>query len=379
MVPDKFNMIDMGGIDLIMMQGEEVPGLYDRLVESITQCRYQCLYNWLFDGVIIPPSYVKMEVNENEEVEINEGITISQDDVIHIYSLLPPSPDPEIIPLLAEENGTYTVPTGKHGFNPVTVDVPSYTPVINPITITENGTYNVPSGVDGFGPVVVNVPSSGEIPLLSRLQWQSLSAYQKKSYGLVAIQDATAGYLRGDLVNGADYIGEMVQSGTGTDSITDFITVSGSYVLAVLALNSEASTYQLNINAKINETLLTGETVIFNSYSGSGDNRRNYRLNQYFVSVNSGDAINIEITNRNYHSSFVWALLDVESLILDKAISTADSTAIGSNTNDGFVLKGIFNDASGGTIIFEPYSADTIISTQNPGTSYKSAYIFWFT
>lgn len=154
MVPDKFNMVDMDGIDLIMMQGEEVPGLYLRLVESIAQCRYQCLYNWFFDGVVIPPTYVKMEVNEDDEVEINEGVTVSPDDVIHIYSI---ERDPDIIPLLAEENGVYNVPSGVDGFNPVTVDVPSYTPVISPLTITENGTYTAPPGVDGYGPVVVNV------------------------------------------------------------------------------------------------------------------------------------------------------------------------------------------------------------------------------
>lgn len=157
MVPDKFNMVDMDGIDLIMMQGEEVPGLYDRLVESIAQCRYQCLYNWFFDGVVIPPTYVRLEVNEDDEVAINEGVTVSQDDIIHIYSLAPPTPEPEIIPLLAEENGVYNVPVGKDGFNPVTVNVPSYTPVINPISITENGIYNAPSGVDGYSPITVDV------------------------------------------------------------------------------------------------------------------------------------------------------------------------------------------------------------------------------
>lgn len=161
MVPDKFNMVDMGGIDLIMMQGEEVPGLYNRLVESIAQCRYQCLYNWFFNGVLIPSSYVEMEVNEDEEVAINEGVTVTPDDVIHIYSIAPGPVDPEIIPLLAEENGVYTAPAGKDGFNPVTVDVPSYTPVIVSKTITENGTYNVPSGVDGYSPVIVDVSGGG--------------------------------------------------------------------------------------------------------------------------------------------------------------------------------------------------------------------------
>lgn len=163
MVPDKFNMVDMGGIDLVMAQGEEIPGLYERLVESITQCRYQCLYNWMFDGVIIPPTYVELEVDENEEVSINEGVTVSSDDVIHIYSLEPGPVNPEIVPLLAEENGVYNVPAGKDGFNPVTVDVPIYTPVINSISITENGTYTAPTGVDGYSPVTVNVPSGVQV------------------------------------------------------------------------------------------------------------------------------------------------------------------------------------------------------------------------
>lgn len=156
MVPDKFNMVDMGGIDLIMMQGEAVPGLYEKLMAAISNCQYQCLYNWLFDGVLIPPTYVQLTDNDGE-IYLNEGVSVTSDDVIHIYSVEPAPPDPEIIPLLAEENGTYTVPTGKDGFNPVTVDVPSYTPVIDTITITENGTYTAPSGIDGYSPVTVNV------------------------------------------------------------------------------------------------------------------------------------------------------------------------------------------------------------------------------
>lgn len=161
MVPDKFNMVDMGGIDLIMMQGEAVPGLYDKLMAAISNCRYQCLYNWSFDGVLIPPTYIQIEYDD-DEVFLNEGVSVTSDDVIHIYSVEPGPVDPQIIPLLAEENGVYNVPVGKDGFNPVTVDVPSYTPVINPISITENGTYNAPSGVDGFNPVTVNIPSGSQ-------------------------------------------------------------------------------------------------------------------------------------------------------------------------------------------------------------------------
>ena len=183
MIPDKFNMVDMGGIDLIMMQGESVPGLHDKLMAAISNCRYQCLYNWLFDGVLIPPTYVQLE-DIDGEVFLNEGVSVTSDDVIHIYSIEPGPVDPEIIPLLAEENGVYNVPAGKDGFNPVTVDVPSYTPVIESKTITENGTYNAPSGVDGFSPIIVDIPIGGNAFLTPD--------YQGLAYSYISA--GTAGY-----------------------------------------------------------------------------------------------------------------------------------------------------------------------------------------
>lgn len=124
MVPDKFNMIDMEGIDIITSQGEEIPGLYQKLVESIAQCRYQCIYNWKFDGILIPPTYVEMTVID-DVVWINEGVSVDEEDVIRIYSL-----EPQV--------------------------------VIEELEVTENGTYNAPSGVDGFNPVTVNISTGAQ-------------------------------------------------------------------------------------------------------------------------------------------------------------------------------------------------------------------------
>ena len=170
MVPDKFNMVDMGGIDLIMMQGEEVPGLYDRLVESIAQCRFQVLYNWMFDGIQIPPTFVELETDDNDNVVINGGITVTDEDILHIYSLeviIPPS----ITQLSVIENGEYTPEAGIDGFAPVVVDVE---PTIESLEITENGTYTA-VGVDGYSPVVVNVPTGPVEPQLP-------SEYQEVEY-----------------------------------------------------------------------------------------------------------------------------------------------------------------------------------------------------
>lgn len=151
MVPDKFNMVDMEGIDLIESQGIEVPGLYEKLVESIAQCRYQCLYNWKFDGILIPPTYVEM-VATDESVSINGGVSVDSEDVVHIESLVI---RPVIEALSVSENGTYTPEDGVDGFAPVEVEV---NPVIEPLQVAENGVYSAPEGVDGYSPVTVQIP-----------------------------------------------------------------------------------------------------------------------------------------------------------------------------------------------------------------------------
>lgn len=151
MVPDKFDMVDMGGIDLIESQGVAVEGLYQRLVESITLCRYQCLYNWKFNGILIPPSYVEMELRDGS-VWINEGVNVDENDVVHISTI-----EPQLTSVFINSNGDYTPSAGYDGFNFVSVSVPE--PVLNVIQITENGTYLPEAGVDGFSSVSVAVPS----------------------------------------------------------------------------------------------------------------------------------------------------------------------------------------------------------------------------
>ena len=165
MVPDKFNMVDMEGIDIITSQGEVVEGLYQKLVESITQCRYQCLYNWKFDAILIPPTYVEMDIVD-DVVWINEGVSVDEEDVVRIYSLEPPVPEPNILALSVTENGTYVVPEGYDGYNPVAVSVPTPQPVLNALSVTENGTYVPSAGVDGFNEVTVNVSGAAGIPFI---------------------------------------------------------------------------------------------------------------------------------------------------------------------------------------------------------------------
>lgn len=168
MVPNKFSMVDLDGIDIVESQGVEIPGLYQKLVNAIAQCRYQVIYNWKFDSILIPPSYVEMVMN-GSEVKINSNISVSDADIVYIHSLEPPAPEPVINSLLVSENGVYTAPEGVDGFDPVTVNVPAPQPVIESKTITENGVYNAPIGVDGYNPVVVNVQGVGRLNIYSGL------------------------------------------------------------------------------------------------------------------------------------------------------------------------------------------------------------------
>ena len=154
MIPNKFSTVDLEGIDIVESQGIEIPGLYQKLTNAIMQCRYQVIYNWKFDGIVIPPSYVEMIV-VNNEVKINSRISVTEDDILHVYSLE--------IPAILEElnvtsNGTYTPPEGVDGFSKVTVDVPDIPPVLSELSVAQNGIYLPDQGVDGFYRVNVDVP-----------------------------------------------------------------------------------------------------------------------------------------------------------------------------------------------------------------------------
>ncbi len=225
----------------------------------------------------------------------------------------------------------------------------------------------------------VTAGGGGGLPLMTRGEWNALSLAEKQACGLLAIRDADTGYHRGEVVCGQDYRAfEIVQSGTAASSGTFAVTAGGDYSLYVVALNSEASTYNLNIAASCNGAALTGETLEYNPYYASGANRRNYRIMRFAVTAEAGDSIRIDLSGRSNYSSFVYALAFSSFTVLGKTLSTADAVCSGSYGASGAVLYGTFAGAGGGTVNASLYTAGSTVTTANPGSNYKSAYIFWF-
>lgn len=356
MVPDKFNMVDMGGIDLILMQEEEVEGLYDKLVESIAQCRYQCLYNWYFDDVLIPPTYVSMSIEENSVV-INSGITVDSDDVIHIYSLEYPS---VVVPLSVTENGDYEVPQDVDGFNPISVNVQ---PTIESLSVTENGTYMVPENVDGFNPVTVNVP-----PVVPTIQALSVT-----ENGIYSVPTGVDGYspVTVNVPRGVDLSKIAFKTGGNAifsgGQVKNFSSYSSNIIILSPDNNSDSflnfsNPFEINIRFKISAFISRAQTLCGNTSSfyrqpsievgGSGNlwcgissNGSSWTYTMYYpntVPENTWCVVNLK-----YDGSVATLKLTTGETVL---VSANISVASVYNTTSPYCLGGIANSGSNNAV-----------------------------
>ena len=221
----------------------------------------------------------------------------------------------------------------------------------------------------------------GGVPLLTRAAWDALSTEQKQSYGLVAVQDLNSGFDRGYLYYGEDYrYFRVVESGSMTNT-GGTVTVSdeGFGKLLVIAINSEASTFSLDLSATLNSVSLTGETIQTNDYASTGYNRRNYRISLFDIDCSAGDTLEIVCSNYSNYTRVIWAIVESGCWAINKSLTTPDYATNGDNNVDGMVVYGTSSSKNAGTITVSSYTAGVRISTGNPGTSYTSSYIFWFT
>ena len=172
----------------------------------------------------------------------------------------------------------------------------------------------------------------------------------------------------------------IVCKGTAASSAQFTVPLAGHFRLVVIALNSEASTFALNLAVQVNGSAVEVDELAYNQYQSSGTNRRNYRVIAYSADFSAGDTVKIDLTERSGYTSFVYALLDETYPFgsLMQTVTTADATASGSYSADAIALCGTFDGSAGGTVQIADAAAGTTVTTDNPGTNYKSAYIFWF-
>lgn len=224
---------------------------------------------------------------------------------------------------------------------------------------------------------------SGGIPVLTELQWNALTTEQKQSYNLVAIQDKNQGFERGILVNGADYVEKswdftVVKTGSTSGTVTYEFEESGIYQLFMIAINSEASTFNLNNAASLNNNAITGEDMKYNAWDGSSTDKRNYRVTKFEFYANANDTLSFQTSNVSSYTTTIYAIIKSDIASLAKSLSTADNVTSGTYDGQAIVMYGTSNSNAGGTIAIEAYSPNTLITTPSPGQSYKSSYIFWF-
>ena len=192
------------------------------------------------------------------------------------------------------------------------------------------------------------------------------------NYNMDILDDAGGGG------GGGSYSYSLIASGSGARTASYTSTVSGSYKLLVIAMNSEAETKDLVISASKNGTALTGSTLRYNeySYSQSSDDKRNYRVNVYNVTLAAGDVISLSVSSATEYTSLIYAIIDGNFDTLTKAVTACDDTASGTYSGKAIVVYGTSDDDSGtyhGTI----YTAGEPVTTAYSGISYTSAYIFW--
>ena len=247
-------------------------------------------------------------------------------------------------------------------------------------TITQNGEYDPEDdNADGYSDVTVNVPNSytaedeGKVVSSGALVAQtSRSVTENGTYDTTENDEVVV-----NVSGGGGGGSTVLQCGPYNSNNPIKPGVAGRLKLIVIAINSEASNQNLDIGVTVNQTAITGETLDYNSYSSSGNNRRNYRINEYDVNVSYTDTITLSLTNGGTHTSLFYVLGTIDINGFFQGMSTPDNITTGSYSSKAFAIYGISNDASGGGISANTVNANETITTPDPVHSYGSSFIFW--
>jgi hypothetical protein len=189
------------------------------------------------------------------------------------------------------------------------------------------------------------------VELISADDWEALTTEQKQAKGLVAIQNSSTGYIRGDLVNGADYspIPSLVYSSTrnagSTGTLSYTFEAYGKYQIIAVALPGDGGAWSENSMFLTHNGLEITDNVYFSSPSydsstGTG-NLKGLVFKYTEITANNGDTIafNNGATNRNGGMNLlVLKNADVSSIRLDQSrINNDQSFMINNNSVDYYV------------------------------------------
>ena len=280
--------------------------------------------------------------------------------------------------LSVTQNGNYSPTSPKNGFSSVAVAVPntygagdegkvvSNGALVSQTSknITSNGTHNTTTNNE----VVVNVQPT----LQSKTATENGTVTPDQGYD--GLSQVVVNVMGGPQCVICDTFGS---NDTLTQGI-DAELAAKSKKLLVLVLNGDTDNKTLlqGFGVTVNGSALTAEYTDTHQYSSSGDNRRNYALAVYDVSLSAGDSLSMGSTTTHDHTSYAFALIS-DDFEISKIMTSVDAATSGSNSADGCALYGTFNDASGGTITGAGYPSGTMITTDNPGSGYKSSFIIW--
>lgn len=265
MIPYPYNMIDMGGIDLAEANGTIVVGLYEKIVEAVNACGDVVLYNWKFAGIEIAPQHTSILLGN--PITINGAVQVTEQDLVTVPGI---NPDPPVfVQLSVIENGQYNPSEyDADGFNEVNVSVPD--PPLTSLRANENGTFSPPTGYAGFNEVIVAVSGGASSNVKSYLKQISPKysggyEYSGYIYGTAYIENWNL-VLLADASQGAD----SVQL---TESINNF---SGIILQGI---------YNKQSRSQYNTTLLYFDPQLNTPYwAGMKDRNQTYTCNVTFTS-----------------------------------------------------------------------------------------------
>lgn len=289
MNPVAYTMLDLKGLDLANVKGQTYPGLYNSIYSAMNSCQEIILCNWFVADILIPPTYCWLDIDTDGVISINDMIFIYSNDTIEIPTM---GTTPKIIALSVTGNGTYVVPDGYDGFNPVEVEV---LPELQSKTVTENGEVVPDSGYYGLSTVVVNVqPPLQSIVITEDGVYTPPPGYYGFSQVEVSISNKinmtvsiSGGYNGGASVK-IHYNGAQVFSATGSSPYnSSYSPSSGTFVIdgetvsvTIPNLPTTTSPFSMTISTSVDSATVTFMHEGRNTSYGYGEQQTTIQLSK---------------------------------------------------------------------------------------------------